>query len=157
MHAAGDEAWSARRVAAAGFAGTLAVRVAMTGARRAGVTRLEFPRLLATALGEERRSTRAAGWALFVANGALLPFAYRAALRLGRVRGSVRIGAALGLLHGLVAAGGAALLAPLHPRPLEARLTSATHRWPAPRALATLAGVHVLYGAVLGAFARGRA
>jgi hypothetical protein len=151
------EPWSVTRAAAGGLAGTAAVTGAMAWARRAGVTKLEFPRVIATAVGRERRSTRAAGWALFVANGMLLPLGYRAVLRRIGEPASVTVGTALGLLHGLVATAGAALLSPLHPRPREAGLTSPARRRPPARALAVLLGVHMLYGAVLGASARDRA
>jgi hypothetical protein len=143
--------WSAKRAVAGGLAGTGAVAVAMTLARRAALTRIEFPRVLATALGRDRLAIRAAGWALFVANGALLPFGYRAALRLAGIRGGVVAGGVLGLAHGILAAAGAALLSPLHPRPRRAALP--TRGRPPRRALAVLAGVHVLYGAVVGASA----
>jgi hypothetical protein len=150
------EPWTVTRAAEAGLAGTGAVAVAMACARRAGLTPLEFPRILATAMGHERQSTRAAGWALFVANGALLPLGYRSVLRVLGVEGSISTGAAIGLAHGVAAAAGAALLAPMHPRPREAGLTSPGRRRPSTRGLAVLVGVHVLYGAVLGASARGR-
>jgi hypothetical protein len=151
------ERWTATRAATAGLAGTGAVAAAMAYARRAGVTRLYFPRILATTIGHERRSTRAAGWALFVANGALLPLGYRTVLRVLGAEASVSAAATIGLAHGLVAAAGAALLSPMHPRPREAGLTRPGRRRPSLRSLAVLVGVHVLYGAVLGASARGRA
>jgi hypothetical protein len=148
--------WSGTRAAAAGLAGTGAVAGAMALARRAGITRLDFPRILGTSLGHRRPSTRAAGWALFVANGALLALGYRAVLRIAGAEASLASGAAIGLAHGLIAAGGAGLLAPLHPRPREAGLASTASVRPPARALAVLAGVHVLYGAVLGGSAQGR-
>jgi hypothetical protein len=142
------------REVVAGLAGTGAVAGTMAWARRAGYTELELPRILATAIGRERTSTRVAGWALFVATGAVLPLAYRGALRFAGAGHSVRAGATLGLLHGLVAAAGAVALSPLHPRSREAGLTSGSRRRPPVRTLAVLVGVHVLYGAVLGAAGR---
>jgi hypothetical protein len=147
------EHWTSARAVTAGLAGTGVVAGAMALARRAGFTQLEFPRIIATALGRERRSTRTAGWALFAANGAMLPLGYRFGFRVLEAQGSVRLGAALGLGHGLLAAAAAALLSPLHPRAREAGLTSTCGRRPSNRSLAALAGVHVLYGAVLGASA----
>jgi hypothetical protein len=145
------------RMAAAGLAGTGAVVGAMACARRVGLTQLEFPRIIATTLGRERSSTRAAGWTLFVVNGAALALGYRTVLRLAGGEGSVSRGAVLGLAHGLVAAGAAALLSPLHPRPHRAGLVSETRARPPLQDLAVIVAVHVIYGAVLGAFARGRA
>jgi hypothetical protein len=141
------------RAAAAGLAGTGAVVGAMACARRMGLTRLDFPRIIATALGRERSVTRAAGWALFVWNGAALALGYRTALRFTGREASVPRGAVVGLAHGLVAAGAAALLSPVHPRPDRAGLVSETGPRPPLQDLA----VHVVYGAVIGAFARGRA
>lgn len=150
------ERWDTRGAAAAGLAATGVVAGAMAWARRAEATRLHFPRILGTALGRDRRSTRTAGWTAFLATGALLPLVYRAAARRLDAPGGVALGAALGLAHGAVAAAGAALLAPLHPRPRHARLASAARPRPAGRDLALLVGVHVLYGAALGALARRR-
>lgn len=147
---------SRTRTAVAGLVGAGAVAGAMACARRAGLTRLEFPRILATILGGERPLTRAAGWALFVGNGAALAFVYRAVLRRSGGEGSVSRGTALGLAHGAVAAGGAAVLSPLHPRPRLAGLDDGGGPRPAPGDLAALVAVHVVYGAVLGAFASGR-
>jgi hypothetical protein len=48
------------RAAAAGLAGTGAVVGAMGCARRMGLTRIEFPSIIATALDRERFATRAA-------------------------------------------------------------------------------------------------
>jgi hypothetical protein len=144
------------RAAAAGLAGTAAVAGAMAAARRAGLTELEFPRILATLLADEGDAPHTTAWALFVANGAVLALGYRTALRIFGGPATACRGGALGLAHGLVAGGGAALLAPLHPRPRAARL--GTRRRPRPTAqdLAIVACVHVLYGAVLGTLARGR-
>jgi hypothetical protein len=153
----GMETWNTGRAVGSGLVATSAVTGAMALARRAGVTQLEFPRIIATAIGRDGRSTRAAGWALFVLNGAFFPLMYRAAVRrLGR-SGSVPTGAALGVLHGTVAALGAGLLAPLHPRSRAAGLTTRTRPRPAAGGLAALIAVHVLYGTVIGAFARRRA
>lgn len=146
--------WAPTSAAGAGVAGTGAVVGAMTWARRAGHTRVEFPRVIATVFGRAGPATLAAGWAVFVATGALLPLGYRAAQRWMGAKASVPIGAALGLAHGLIAASGAALLAPVHPRPRAARLATPARRRPSPRELALIVGVHVLYGAVLGFFAR---
>jgi hypothetical protein len=148
--------WTGTRAAAAGLAGTGAVAAAMAWARRAGMTRLEPPRVLATAIGGERPSTRAVGWAVFLASGALLPLGYRAVFRALDVRPGVAAGALLGLAHGLVAGAGAAAFAPLHPRAREAGLTSPLRRRPSNRGLAVLVAVHVLYGAVVGGAARAR-
>jgi hypothetical protein len=144
------------RAAAAGVAGAGAVAAAMAAARRTGVTRIQFPRVLATLVADERRAPKGAAWAFFIANGALLALGYRAALRLAGGRASVPRGAALGLAHGLVAAGSAAALSPFHPRPRQARLATRRRRRPSARALALIAAVHVLYGAVLGRLAHGR-
>lgn len=111
----------------------------------------------ATTLGQERRrSTRRAGPALFAANGALLPLGYRAVMRTLGVRGSVQLGAALGLVHGVAAAAGAALLAPRAPAARRAGLAIAAWERPAGRDLAARMGVHASYGAVLGGSGRGR-
>jgi hypothetical protein len=147
---------SVKRAVAAGLAGTGAVVGGMAAARRMGQTRLEFPRLIATVVGPERPATRAGAWAFFVANGVLLALGYRIALHVVGGRASVSRGAAMGLAHGAVAGASAALLSPLHPRARDARLVPPGRSRPEPRTLAVIVAVHVLYGAVLGAMARGR-
>jgi hypothetical protein len=144
------------RAAAAGVVGACAVAGATAAARELGVTRIHFPRVLATLVSDERRAPHKAAWAFFIANGAVLALGYRTALRIVGGPASLPLGAAMGLAHGVVAAGSAALLSPLHPRPRQARLASFRRDRPPPRTLALIVGVHVLYGAVLGAIARGR-
>lgn len=138
----------------AGLGGTGVVIAATSLARRRGWKALEFPRLIGTVLGEDIPATRAAGWALFVGNGALLAVGYREAARLLGARATVSGGAAMGLLHGLVAAGLAVALSSLHPRPVQAGLGRWVDHKPPAAGLAVLIGVHVLYGAVLGLIAR---
>ena len=139
-----------------GIAATGAVTAAMELTHRLEWTTLKFPRVLGTMLAEDTPASRAAGWALFVGNGGLLALAYREAARLAGAEATVLRGAAIGLLHGLVAAGGAMVLSPLHPRPLQAGLERWLERKPPVMGLAVLVGVHVLYGAVLGLAARHR-
>jgi hypothetical protein len=133
-----------------------AVAATMELARRQGWTQLQFPRVLGTALAEDTPASRAAGWAFFAGNGVLLALAYREAARLTGAEAAVPSGAALGLLHGLVAVGSAMALSPLHPRPLQAGLGRWLNSKPPAMGVAVLLGVHVLYGAVLGLAARHR-
>ena len=147
---------TAKRTMAAGLAGTGAVVAAMAVARRSGLTRIAFPRILATLVTEVSPASVGAAGVFFVANGVLLALAYRTVLREFGGTASVSRGATLGFAHGLVAAGSAGVLSPMHPRPHAARLASSGTLRPDPKTLGVIVAVHVLYGAVLGAVARGR-
>ena len=150
------ETLTVTRAAVAGLAGAGAVAGTMAVARRLGLTRLEFARILATLVDDERDAPLGASRAFFLANGAVLALGYRTALEIFGGAASVPRGAALGLAHGLVAAGSAALLTPLHPRPRQARLVARGRSRPGTRPLAIILAAHVVYGSVLGALTRGR-
>lgn len=137
--------------ALAGGLATAAVGGAMAVARRQGWTRLHFPRILGTVLGEDTPRTRALGLGAFLANGLLFASAYRQLSRVTGEQPTVARGAAVGLVHGLVAAGMATAFSPLHPHARKAGLTRWLNHRPPRSSVATLLGAHVLYGAVLGA------
>jgi hypothetical protein len=135
--------------AASGLLATGAVEGAMAAARRLGATDVHFPYALGTVFGPKTKPFRALGFTLFIGNGLALALGYRVALGALGAEHRVSKGAALGLVHGAIAAGGAFLFSPLHPRPAQAGVPS--QRRLRAGELAVLCGVHVLYGALLGA------
>lgn len=144
-----------RRVLKAGTAATSALTALAVPALGLGLLRLNFGRMLGTALGPDRPRTQALGWGVHVLNGLVLAGGYQLAFRALHARASAPRGAALGLLHGAAALAGLALLPRVHPRPLAAGLKPLS---PAAYGPLTVPGMllgHVVYGAVLGAMLNG--
>ena len=148
---------------AGGFVGTLVLTTGLRAATELRLTRIELPFLLGTAVTTDRVRAKAIGYALHFVAG--LTFATVYYLVFGAIgESSWWLGALFGLVHALFA--GSALvdiLLPLiHPR--MASPTSAAHSQPlleppgflmlnygASTPLVTVA-VHVIYGAIVGAF-----
>jgi hypothetical protein len=148
---------------AGGFAGTLVLTTALRAGNELGLTRMDLPFLLGTALTGDRRRAKALGYALHFVFGQLFALIYYA-LFVAIGESGWWIGALFGLAHGLFA--GTALvniLLPLvHPRmatPLTAADESALLEPPGflmlnygPQTpLVNVLG-HVAYGAIVGGF-----
>ncbi len=148
---------------AGGVAGTLVMTTALRAASELGLTRIDIPFLLGTAVTGNRVRAKAIGYGLhFLIGIAFALLYYGIFLALGT--SSWWLGALFGLVHGLFA--GTALvnvLLPLvHPR-MATQLTSARDT-PlleppgfmlmnyGPRTPVATVAVHVVYGAIVGAF-----
>jgi hypothetical protein len=146
-----------------GVVGTLVLTSGLRAASELGLTRIDLPFLLGTALTQNRVRAKAVGYALHFAFGLLFALAYWVVFRVLDESGWL-LGAALGLLHGVFAATALVnvLLPLVHPRmanPLTAAGRSPLLEPPGFLMLnygratpaVTLAG-HVAYGAVVGGF-----
>jgi hypothetical protein len=145
------------------MAGTLVLTTALRAASELGLTRIDLPFLLGTAITENRVHAKAVGYALHFGFGVLFALGYYAVFRTIDADGWW-LGAAFGLAHGLFAS--TALvnvrLPAVHPRmatPLTA--AGATPILEAPgflmlnygrsTPLVTLLG-HAAYGTIVGGF-----
>ena len=149
---------------AGGFVGTLVLTTGLRTANELGLTRIDLPFLLGTALTRDRTRAKALGYLLHLAAGegfALVYYAIFAALDTG----GWLLGALLGLLHGIVSATALVniLLPVVHPRmgsPLSAADSSPLLEPPGfllrnygrGTPIATLLA-HTAYGAIVGGFA----
>jgi hypothetical protein len=100
-----------------GLLGTVVLTTALRGASELGLTRIDLPFLLGTAVTEDRTRAKVIGYALHFVFGVLFALAYYAVFAvIGR--SGVVLGALLGLIHALFA--GVALvnilLPAVHPR-----------------------------------------
>lgn len=146
-----------------GFTGTIVLTTALRAASEFGLTRMDIPFLLGTALARDRVRAKALGYGLHFVFGVLFALAYLAVFAaIGRA--GWWLGAAFGLVHAMFA--GTALvniLLPLiHPRmanPLTA--AGSAPLLEAPGFLLTNYGrstpvvtvlAHVAYGAIVGGF-----
>ena len=153
-------AWSAL---AGGFVGTLVLTTGLRAATELRLTRIDLPFLLGTAVTADRVSAKAIGYALHLLAGLAFALVYDAIFAaIGRA--SWWLGAVFGLVHALFA--GTALVNVLLPliHPRMATSVTAAHA----RALLEPPGflllnygraapavtvlVHLVYGAVVGAF-----
>lgn len=102
---------------AGGFVGTLVLTSALRGANEAGLTRVDLPFLLGTAVTEERGRAKAIGYALHFVVGEAFALVYFAVLSAIDTNGWA-IGALFGLLHAIVSATALVniLLPVVHPR-----------------------------------------
>ena len=137
------------RTFASGAAGTAVLSALVAPALRRGWLRLDFGRVLGTALAPDGPDTRTVGWALYALTGMALPLGYRVLFELSGRGPSARLGAVIGVAHGAAALAGLASARRLHPRPRQADLRP-PDEYGALTLAALLAG-HVLYGAVVGA------
>jgi len=87
--------WSAL---AGGFVGTLVLSTVLRAASELGLTRMDLPFLLGTAVTDNRRRAKAWGYALHFALGLLFALGYAAIFAAVGVAGW-RVGALLGALH----------------------------------------------------------
>ncbi|MEJ7793663.1 MAG: hypothetical protein WKF65_16990 [Gaiellaceae bacterium] len=148
---------------AGGFVGTLVLTTMLRGASELGLTRMDLPFLLGTAVTADRVRAKAAGYALHFLFGFVFALVYYAVFRVVDHAGFL-LGSILGLLHGLFA--GTALVGVLlpvfHPRmgtgfdaagsapllePPGFMLINYGRQTP----LATLVS-HIAYGAIVGGF-----
>jgi hypothetical protein len=102
---------------AGGFVGTLVLTTALRGANELGLTRVDLPFLLGTAVTSDRARAKAIGYLLHFVVGELFALVYLAILAAIDTDGWA-IGALFGLLHGIVSATALVnvLLPAVHPR-----------------------------------------
>jgi uncharacterized protein DUF6789 len=149
---------------AGGFVGTLVLTTALRTANELGLTRVDLPFLLGTAVTADRSRAKALGYLLHLAAGEMFALIYYAIFNAMDTSGWA-LGALLGLLHGIVSATALvnALLPAVHPR-MGSSLTAAnSHPLLEPPGfllrnygrgtpIATLVA-HIAYGAIVGGFA----
>lgn len=146
-----------------GVVGTVVLTSGLRAASELGLTRMDLPFLLGTAVTENRVRAKAVGYGMHFAFGLLFALAYWVVFRVIDESGWL-VGAALGVLHGVFAATALVnvLLPLVHPRmanPLTAAGRSPLLEPPGFLMLnygratpaVTLAG-HVAYGAIVGGF-----
>ena len=102
---------------AGGFVGTLVLTTALRTANELGLTRIDLPFLLGTAVTNDRARAKALGYLMHLAAGELFALAYFAIFAATGTSGWA-LGALLGLLHGIVSATALVnvLLPAVHPR-----------------------------------------
>jgi hypothetical protein len=100
-----------------GLVGTLVLTTMLRAASELGLTRMDIPFLLGTAVTEDRVRAKAAGYALHFVAGLLFALAYWVVFAVLDESGVV-LGAVLGLVHALFAASALVnvLLPVVHPR-----------------------------------------
>ena len=148
---------------AGGLVGTLVLTSGLRAASELGLTRMDLPFLLGTAVTENRVRAKAIGYGIHLAFGVVFAVGYWAIFKAIDESGWL-VGAALGLVHGVFAATALVnvLLPLVHPRmatPLTAAGQSPLLEPPGFLMLnygratpaVTLAG-HVAYGAIVGGF-----
>ena len=104
-------------VLAGGFLGTLVLTTALRAANELGLTRIDLPFLLGTAVTEDRARAKALGYLLHLVAGELFALVYFAIFSAIDTNGWA-VGALFGLLHGVVSATAlvGVLLPVVHPR-----------------------------------------
>jgi hypothetical protein len=149
---------------AGGFIGTLVLTTTLRTANELGLTRVDLPFLLGTALTRDRGRAKALGYLLHLLAGELFALIYYAIFSAIDNSGWL-LGASLGLLHGIVAATALVniLLPAVHPRMGSTLSAANSHPLLEPPGfllrnygrgtpIATLLA-HVAYGAIVGGFA----
>lgn len=147
-----------------GFIGTVVLTTVLRAASELHWTRMDLPFLLGTAVSADRVRAKVAGYALHFVSGLLFALGYGAVFAVVDESG-VLIGALLGLLHGLFAGTAlvSILLPAVHPRmgtgfdaagsaPLLEPPGFMLMNYGRQTPLATIVA-HVVYGAIVGAFA----
>jgi hypothetical protein len=148
---------------AGGFVGTLVLTTALRTANELGLTRVDLPFLLGTAVTGDRARAKAVGYLLHLAAGETFALIYYAIFTAVDTSGWL-LGALLGLLHGIVSATALVniLLPAVHPR-MGSTLSAADsnpvleppgfllRNYGRGTPIATLAA-HVAYGAIVGGF-----
>jgi hypothetical protein len=148
---------------AGGFVGTLVLTTGLRTANELGLTRIDLPFLLGTAITRDRARAKALGYLMHLAAGEVFALVYYAIFAALDISG-VLLGALLGLLHGVVSATALVniLLPVVHPRmgtPLSAADSSPLLEPPGfllrnygrGTPIATLLA-HIAYGAIVGGF-----
>jgi hypothetical protein len=149
---------------AGGFVGTLVLTTALRAANELGLTRVDLPFLLGTAVTADRARAKAVGYVLHLVAGEGFAVVYYAIFAAIGTSGWL-LGALFGLLHGVVSATALVnvLLPVVHPRmgsPLSGAASSPLLEPPGffmrnygrGTPLVTLLA-HVAYGAIVGGFA----
>jgi hypothetical protein len=149
---------------AGGFVGTLVLTTALRTANELGLTRVDLPFLLGTALTGDRARAKAVGYLLHLVAGEMFALIYYAIFSAIDTSGWA-LGALLGLLHGIVSATALVnvLLPTLHPRMGSTLSATDSHPLLEPPGfllrnygrgtpIVTLLA-HVAYGAIVGGFA----
>src|SRR5919106_5268414 len=110
---------------AGGFVGTLVLTTALRAANELGLTRIDLPFLLGTAVTSDRGRAKAAGYLMHLVAGELFSLVYFAIFTAIDSSGWM-LGALFGLLHGIVSATALVnvLLPVVHPR-MGSTLTAA--------------------------------
>jgi hypothetical protein len=148
---------------AGGFIGTLVLTTTLRGANELGLTRVDLPFLLGTAVTSDRARAKALGYLLHFVMGELFALVYLAILAAINTDGAA-IGALFGLLHGVVSATALVnvLLPAVHPR-MGSTLSAANssplleppgflmRNYGRGTLVVTLLA-HIAYGAIVGAF-----
>jgi hypothetical protein len=148
---------------AGGFVGTLVLTTALRTANELGLTRVDLPFLLGTAVTGDRARAKAVGYLLHLAAGEMFALVYYAIFTAIDTSGWL-LGALLGLLHGIVSATALVniLLPAVHPR-MGSTLSAANsnpvleppgfllRNYGRGTPIATLVA-HVAYGAIVGGF-----
>jgi hypothetical protein len=149
---------------AGGFIGTLVLTTGLRAANELGLTRIDLPFLLGTAVTRDRARAKALGYVMHLVAGELFALVYYAIFAAMDASGWP-LGALLGLLHGIVSA--TALVNNLLPavHPLMGSALSAADSSPlleppgfllrnygAGTPIATLLA-HIAYGAIVGGLA----
>jgi hypothetical protein len=148
---------------AGGFVGTLVLTTALRTANELGLTRVDLPFLLGTAVTGDRTRAKAVGYLLHLAAGEMFALIYYAIFTAIDTSGWL-LGALLGLLHGIVSATALVniLLPAVHPR-MGSTLSAANsnpvleppgfllRNYGRGTPIATLVA-HVAYGAIVGGF-----
>jgi hypothetical protein len=149
---------------AGGFIGTLVLTTALRTANELGLTRVDLPFLLGTALTGDRARAKALGYLLHLVAGEMFALIYYAIFSAIDTSGWL-LGALLGLLHGVVSATALVniLLPTVHPRMGSALSAADSHPLLEPPGfllrnyghgtpIATLLA-HIAYGAIVGGLA----
>jgi hypothetical protein len=149
---------------AGGFVGTLVLTTALRTANELGLTRVDLPFLLGTALTGDRTRAKAIGYLLHLVAGEIFALIYYGIFS-AIDTGGWALGALLGLLHGIVSATALVnvLLPAVHPRMGSTLSAANSHPLLEPPGfllrnygrgtpIATLLA-HVAYGAIVGGFA----
>jgi hypothetical protein len=149
---------------AGGFVGTLILTTSLRAANELGLTRVDLPFLLGTAVSGDRARAKAFGYLLHLVAGEVFALVYFAIFTAIDTSGWL-LGALLGLLHGLVSATALVniLLPAVHPR-MGSALSAADssplleppgfllRNYGRGTPIATLLA-HIAYGAIVGGFA----
>lgn len=140
-----------------GVAGTIAMMAASTAARSGVMS--ELTRLAGSMTSApESRATQPVGVAAQLVNGGLFAVGYATAFRRFEQDLDWRTGAAVGLAHGLAAGVFLRMVPALHPRVPEDLPAPGAFMLNRGRGAAlTLIGLHVLFGAIVGAASAGGA
>ncbi len=149
---------------AGGFVGTLVLTTVLRTANELGLTRVDLPFLLGTAITGDRARAKALGYLLHLVTGAVFALIYYAIFAAIDASGWL-LGALFGLLHGIVAATALVniLLPVVHPRmgsvlsaadssPLLEPPGFLMRNYGRGTPIVTLVA-HVAYGAIVGGFA----